>query len=138
MTARIQYVGLSTRPARRFQNHHALLSPLIDSYYLGEITTAGIPGRRPKKVPSDLDAAEHALIYFLQPPLNVYRRSTPPSDCVAVFSRFFGKNNWQKAKPTPEFFPPTISYNSWAGEWHPAMPPQIEVDVVLLGEDAEG
>jgi len=115
----VLYVGLSTRPNTRFNNHHALQAQNIKQFYIGEITTSGLPGRRRKKVPTDLDATEHALIAYLRPELNVRRKSTLPEDCVSVFSRFFGKNNWEKPKPTPYFFPPVIAFNTYSGEWHP-------------------
>jgi hypothetical protein len=59
------------------------------------------------------------LIAYLRPELNVRRKTTLPEDCVSVFSRFFGKNNWEKPKPTPYFFPPVIAFNTYSGEWHP-------------------
>ena len=116
---RVAYIGLSTRPNSRFTNHHALTNPGIKQFFIGEITTSGLPGRRRKKVPTDLDATEHALIAYLSPELNIRRKNTPPEDCVSVFSRFFGRNNWDKPKPTPSFFPPLIAFNTYSGEWHP-------------------
>ncbi len=116
---RVLYIGLSTRPNTRFANHHALTNPDIKQFFIGEITTSGLPGRRRKKVPTDLDATEHALIAYLSPELNVRRKNTLPEDCVSVFSRFFGRNNWEKPKPTPYFFPPLIAFNTYSGEWHP-------------------
>ena len=118
-TPRVLYIGLSTRPNTRFVKHHALENPKISQFFVGEITTSGLPGRRRKKVPTDLDATEHALIAYLSPELNVRRKYTLPEDCVSVFSRFFGKNNWEKPKPTPEFFPPLFAFNTYSGEWHP-------------------
>lgn len=119
----VLYVGLSTRPNSRFNNgHHAMETSSITQFYIGEITTSGLPGRRRKKVPTDLDATEHALISYLRPELNIRRKATLPEDCVSVFSRFFGKNNWEKPKLTPKFFPPLIAYNTYSGEWHPTRP----------------
>lgn len=119
---RVAYIGLSTRPNNRFATHHALTNQIISQFFIGEITTSGLPGRRQKKVPTDLDATEHALIAYLSPELNVRRKNTLPEDCVSVFSRFFGRNNWEKPKPTPYFFPPIVAFNSYSGEWHPKQP----------------
>lgn len=116
---KVLYVGLSMRPNTRFNKYHALTDPSIEQFYIGEITTSGLPGRRRKKVPTDLDATEHALIAYLKPKLNTRRKKTLPEDCVSVFSRFFGKNNWEKPKPTPYFFPSIIAFNTYSDEWHP-------------------
>lgn len=119
---RVVYIGLSTRPNTRFATHHVLTNPIISQFFIGQITTSGLPGRRRKKVPTDLDATEHALIAYLSPELNVRRKNTLPEDCVSVFSRFFGRNNWEKPKPTPYFFPPIVAFNSYSREWHPEHP----------------
>lgn len=113
----IEYVGLSTRPRNRFANHPKLQEPGIDEFYLGEITTKGLPGRRTGKFPDDLRAAEKALIAELQPVRNSQDKISPPEDCIVVFSRFFGKNKTEKPKPTPCWFKPVIAYNSWSEEW---------------------
>lgn len=116
---KVLYIGLSTRIDTRFYGHHVLTTPRIGRYYIGEITTSGIPGRRRKKVPLDLDATEHALISYIKPELNMRRKETLPEDCVSVFSRFFGRNNWEKPKNTPTFFPSIIAYNTYSDEWIP-------------------
>lgn len=84
-TLRVVYIGLSTRPNIRFAKHHALIDPMIKQFFIGEITTSGLPGRRRKKVPTDLDATEHALIAYLSPKLNI-RRKKP---CQRIACRYF-------------------------------------------------
>lgn len=114
--ASVKYIGLSTNPSTRFNNHPKLRSEDVDGYYVGEITTAGIPGRRQKKTAPDLYAAEGALIAMVQPDLNSNRKK-PPEDCVVVYSRFFGKGEVANPKRTPVWFSPLVAYNSWAREW---------------------
>ena len=114
--ASVDYIGLSTSAATRFSQHHKLRDAKLDAYYLSEISSAGIPGRRSKKTSPDLDAAEGALIAMLQPKLNE-RRKSPPGDCVVVYSRFFEVAAPCNPAPTPVWFPPLVAYNSWSGEW---------------------
>ncbi|MBY6155713.1 hypothetical protein KUV47_21025 [Vannielia litorea] len=114
---KINYIGLSIDPESRFRRHPALENDGNGHFYIAEITTSGIPGRRSRKTPPDLHAAEGALISALQPALNKRRKGTP-SDCVVVYSRFFGKKNEYKAKPTPKWFPAVVAYNSLSNEWH--------------------
>ncbi len=110
------YIGLSTNPSSRFNAHHKL--PKINGahLYLGEIRSAFKSGPRTTKTPTEHLATENALIYFLKPQLNE-RSLKVPKDCVSIFSRFFGKNNWYKPKPTPPGFPELIAYNSYSEEW---------------------
>ena len=114
--ASVGYIGLSANPSTRFQNHQKLQSPTISQYYVGEVTTAGIPGRRTKKTAPDLYAAEGALIAMVQPSLNDNRKK-PPNDCVVVYSRFFGTDDLALPERTPVWFPPLVAYNSWSQEW---------------------
>jgi hypothetical protein len=113
----VEYIGLSTRPKSRFANHPKLKDPGIDAFYLGEITTKGLPGRRSGKFPDDLRSAERALIATIQPKRNLQDKIKPLEDCIVVFSRFFGKNRLDKPKPTPCWFKPVIAYNSFSEEW---------------------
>ncbi|WP_316015940.1 hypothetical protein [Roseobacter sp. HKCCA0434] len=121
---KVVYVGLTISPGTRFNNQHTLNHNAADEYYLGELTTTGVPGRRLKgNRPKDLDAAERALISYLKPKFNVHHVNSVPSECCAVVSRFFGRNNWQKPKPTPDFMPWAISYNEWSEGWASAYNP---------------
>jgi hypothetical protein len=112
----VDYIGLSTNPSIRFQNHHKLKEAKLDEYYAGEISSAGIPGRRSKKTAPDLDFAEGALISMLQPSLND-RRKIAPKNCIVVYSRFFDPDGEYEPQITPVWFPSVIAYHSWSGEW---------------------
>ncbi|MDF3414481.1 hypothetical protein HKX54_08445 [Sulfitobacter sp. M57] len=114
--ANVRYIGLSTNPSTRLQNHTKLRDPSLSAYYIGEISTAGIPGKRKRQIAPDLDAAEGALIALVQPDLNTNRKK-PPNDCVVVYSRFFAKQDPWEPERTPVWFPPLVAYNSWSGEW---------------------
>lgn len=115
----IEYLGLSTNPKARFKGYHKLKDPGIDAFYVGEITTKGLPGRRlgSGRFPDDLRAAEQALICAFRPTRNVQDKMSAPDDCVVVFSRFYGKNNPEKPKPTPPWFKSIVAYDSWSGQW---------------------
>jgi hypothetical protein len=65
----VNYVGLTNRPGSRLNNHEKLAHPENIKFFCGEIVTRGVPGRRRTKCVSDLKTAEHALIAYLQPPL---------------------------------------------------------------------
>jgi hypothetical protein len=111
------YVGLTSRPAGRFANHPNVESPDNIRYFIGEIITQGIFGRRSKKTKPDLDLAEHALICSLMPKFNVNRRYQNLTDCISIFSRFFDGSDYEKPiNPLPKF-PKLIAYNSWSEQW---------------------
>ncbi|MBU2935084.1 MULTISPECIES: hypothetical protein [Pacificibacter] len=116
-TSTINYIGLSTSPSSRFGGHPKMKDPINNTYYLGEIATAGLSGRRTRKTPTDLHIAEGALIYKLQPKLNVSRKSALPEDCVVIYSRFWDRNDGITPMPTPDFFPELIAYNWYTQSW---------------------
>ena len=113
----INYIGLSTSPSSRFGKHEKMNDPINNAYYLGEIATADLSGRRTLKTPTDLHTAEGAFIHKLQPTLNTSRKRTAPKDCVVIYSRFWDMNDGVTPIPTPEFFPELIAYNSYTESW---------------------
>ena len=116
---KIRYVGLTEKPGSRFYNHKKLLDDGNKAFFVGEIVTQGISGRRASKRAPDLDLAEHALISYLVPELNERRTQVALSDCVSVFSRFFDPDDGETpVMPLPKF-PLVIAYNSWSGVFVP-------------------
>ena len=114
-----RYIGLTRHPGYRFAAHKKLKNKENRFFYLGEIATQGIVGRRRgRRRAPDLSYAEWALIRFFQPELNENLIDSDPDDCVSVFSRFFDKNDYESPiNPLPKF-PRLLGYDSWAEEWH--------------------
>lgn len=120
-----EYIGLTTNPKSRFRNHHKIDPSLeserqIKSFYLGEITTKGLPGRKRGKVPSDLDAAEAILIKHLQPQRNSRGVKSLPKDCCVLYSRFFRGETveeWAVNYDPLKKFPKLLAYDSWRDEF---------------------
>ncbi|MEM9854304.1 MAG: hypothetical protein AAF841_07595 [Pseudomonadota bacterium] len=111
-----RYLGLSTSPGTRFQYHHVLTETPFDEYYLGEIVTAGLAGRRKSVHPADLSIAENALLVHLDSRMNKTNKNDP-EDCVSIFSRFFDKKNPEKPRKDRAWVPELLAYNSWSNEW---------------------
>jgi len=113
------YIGLTENPQSRFINHGRLEHERNRTYYIGEITTQGMVGRRRgRRRPPDLRYAEWALIRFLQPKLNDQQRGADPDDCVSIYSRFFDRRDYETPiNPLPRF-PRLLGYDSWAEDWN--------------------
>ena len=106
----LRYVGRTEKdPKSRLNAHHKVT--VDDSLYIGRVSTSGIPGPKPKKVPKDLDAAEHALIFALQPKRNEHLRERPPEDCVVVYSRTFDHPLSEAPTMPPPKFPTIVIYD---------------------------
>ncbi len=114
---KLRYVGLTKRPTGRFQKHPKMQDAENKSFFIGEITSQGIGGRRAKKTKPDLDIAELALIRALDPTENDRRKAQQIGDCVSIYSRFFNKDDWYKPHPKPKKFPVFIGYNSYREEF---------------------
>ena len=77
--------------------HHKLSTFSLTSLWLGEVSVAGVPGRRIKKINPHLDIVEWASAYFLRPPFNERKhRTEPPMSCVVV-NRWWGTDYNTKA-----------------------------------------
>lgn len=95
--SRPQYVGLSKSLAARLANHQKL--PLITreaTFWLGEVATAEVPGKKKKKTSETLASAEWALAYFMQIPLNSKKKLSPPNRSMTLLNRW-----WRKDYETP-------------------------------------
>lgn len=114
---RIGYIGLTERPNSRFNNHEKLAHPDNKRFYIGEIVTRGKSGRRTKQHRTDHAAAEHALIAYLQPPLNRNLAKRDLEDCCVVFSRFFCAKNWEDPVDVLPKFPRLLAYDSYREEF---------------------
>ena len=90
----MQYVGISNDLQSRFTKHRTLPEVTGDfKLWIGEISSHGIAGRRAQSHPvahgRAVELAEWALAYFLALPLNVRKRTTPPSESVMLVNRWF-------------------------------------------------
>ena len=105
------YVGRTTARnlKQRLKGHDQVGGD--DSLYIGRITTSGIPGPNPRSVPRDLRAAEHALIFALQPERNEQLRGNPPEDCVVAYSRTFDHPMTEIPTTPPRKFPTLVVYD---------------------------
>lgn len=91
--SRPQYVGLSKNLSQRLPNHKKLPSITRDArIWLGEVGTAEVAGRKRKKTTVSLDAAEWALTYFMQIPLNRKKRLSPPDRPITLLNRWWRKD----------------------------------------------
>ena len=115
---RIGYVGLTEKPRSRFDDHEKLANPANVRFYLGEISTRGASGRRTRRHRTDHSAAEHALIVYLQPPLNKYLTKSNLKDCCVVFSRFFSKTDYETPIDVLPKFPRVLAYDSYREEFY--------------------
>jgi hypothetical protein len=111
----VKYVGLTEAPSSRPNNHKLRDYPDLN-FYVGEVVTQGISGRKLTRHKPDLAAAEHALIWWLQPEYNIQKKQTAPQDCVSVFSRFFDVDGEKPVALLPKF-PRLVGWNSWTGEF---------------------
>lgn len=113
----VNYVGLTSQPQSRMNNHEKLAHPENRKFFCGEIVTRGIGGRRATKCKTDLKLAEHALIAYFRPAQNSALSRTDLDDCVVLYSRFFDPIYGEKpTNPLPKF-PRLIAFNRWTGEW---------------------
>ncbi|MCB1565302.1 MAG: hypothetical protein KDI78_06670 [Xanthomonadales bacterium] len=85
-----QYVGLSKNIASRLRNHSKLPDITRDTkIWLGEVATAGVPGKSRKKTQTTIDLAEWALSYFMKLPLNTKKRKNPPDRAMTLLNRWW-------------------------------------------------
>ncbi len=92
-TRRIQYVGIAGYLTARLLGYHHKLDRITREaeYWLGEVGSVGIPGRKVKVTDRRLDLAEWAHSYFLKLPLNE-RKKSPPDSPVTVLNRWWRIN----------------------------------------------
>ena len=110
-----QYIGLTTNPTRRINRHHVKLADRDNTkFFVGEIVTQGISGRRRVRTPPDLRLAETTLIRCLQPALNERKIRYDPDDCVSIFSCFYDPQDYETAIFPLKKFPLHIGFNPWS------------------------
>jgi len=87
---RIQYIGITGDLTSRLLRPHHKLDQITKEaeYWLGEVGSVGIPGRKAKVTDRRLDLAEWAHSYFLNLPLNERKKSVPDSP-VTVLNRWW-------------------------------------------------
>lgn len=113
----INYIGLTISPKYRFSFHAKMQDKSNTGFFIGEIVSQGVSGKKPGKHPSDLKMAEIALINYTQAKFNKHHKKHKPKDCVVVYSRFFDSTDWETpVNPLPKF-PQVIAFNSWSGEY---------------------
>ena len=88
---KLLYVGISENLGTRLGSGHSTLAGLsISSMWLGEIGTAGIPGRRLKRTDPHLDTVEWMTAHFLRVPHNERKTVNPPPLSAVVLNRWWG------------------------------------------------
>ena len=113
----LNYVGMTERPHSRFANHEKLAHPDNKTFYIGEIVTRGVGGRRRFKHRTDHKLAEHALIAHFDPSLNAKLNKRELADCCVVYSRFFSPEDGEEPADVLPKFPRMIGFNSWSVSW---------------------
>jgi hypothetical protein len=112
--SRIQYIGIagSDINTRLKDPKHKIHTVTRDQrFWLGEVNSLGVPGKKLKKTNPSLDFAEWALVYFLKSELNEKKAVKPPERPVTVLNRW-----WRKDYETPfvhrphENWPDLIDY----------------------------
>jgi hypothetical protein len=96
---RLQYIGIAGSDIGSRLRHpsHKVHSVTIEQeFWLGEVNSLGIPGKKLKKTNPSLDFAEWALVYFLNPGLNEKKIISPPNRPVTVLNRW-----WRPDYETP-------------------------------------
>lgn len=104
------YIGRTEDIKNRLNDAHGKLDEGA-SIYVGRISSPGKPGRKRKKVPTDLDVAEHVLIFVLKPEDNDNRKKKAPEVCGVVFSRLFDAEDHTTPVPPPSKFPVLATYD---------------------------
>lgn len=115
-TKRLQYVGTTKKLNVRLARQHDKLDLITKEheYWLGEVGSVGIPGRKAKVTDRRLDLAEWAHSHFLKLPLNE-RKRTLPDGPVTVLNRW-----WRTDYETPwihrpcSLWPDLIDYRGWS------------------------
>ena len=115
------YVGITKASATRFQAHEKMADESNRRYWIGEITSQRLAGRKSGRHSTDLGEVEKFLIHILQPKLNRHFKNWEPDDCFSVFSRFFSRrsyyeDDWETVEG-PKKFPKLIGWNSWSEEY---------------------
>ena len=114
----MNYIGLSTSAASRFNNHHKLTEKKgeFTKFFIGNIESQGISGAKQGRHPKDLKLAEHMLINVLYPDKNKASKDSRPESCGSLYSRFYAEDEdgeYEVANPNPlPKFPILIGYNS--------------------------
>lgn len=95
---KMQYVGIAKNLSNRLNQRHHILSefleqgPRLKCLWLGEVASPRTPGRKLKATDQMLDLAEWAHAYFLQLPLNVQKRKSPPERAIVIYNRWWHKD----------------------------------------------
>lgn len=93
-------------------NHHKLGTFSVTALWLGEVSVAGVPGRRRKKINPHLDIVEWASTCFLKLPFNEKKRSTPPPISCVVLNRWWGTDYETEAERPVARWADIIEYDS--------------------------
>lgn len=96
-------------------NHHKLATFSLTGLWLGEVSVAGVPGRRQKKINPHLDIVEWASAYFLQFPFNQRKRITPPPMSCVVVNRWWGTDYETEANRPVARWADIIEYDAARG-----------------------
>ena len=109
---RLQYIGISERGAAvRFhdKDHKSELISRERQFWLGHFSNLNQEATR-----SNLELAEHALVYACEPERNVAKIFSPPRKPVVVINRWFTQEGYYREKrlyPAQKEVPDVIVYD---------------------------
>lgn len=88
---RMQYVGVSGDAASRFNGQHQKLPGITRNFrlWVGEVASHAVAGPKKLKRSVAVEAAEWAMAYFLELPLNVRKRAKAPNRSLILINRWF-------------------------------------------------
>jgi hypothetical protein len=110
------YMGVGANLHQRLNsNHHKLNRLPLHSLWLGEVSVAGVPGRRKKKINPHLDIVEWATAYFLRLPFNERKSKSPPPNSCVVVNRWWGTDYEKQVKRPVAGWADIIEYDSVRG-----------------------
>jgi hypothetical protein len=110
------YMGVGAPLRDRLKpGHHKLSNVSISSLWLGEVSVAGIPGRRKKKIAPHLDVVEWASVYFLEIPFNERKRVKPPPVSCVVVNKWWGTDYKTEADRPTAGWADVIEYDAVKG-----------------------
>ena len=115
---RLQYIGISTRGAAvrlHDRGHKCELVPRECRFWLGHFSNLNQEATR-----TNLELAEHALVYYCQPEQNESKMMSPPQKPTIVINRWLkanGEYRTRRVTPAQQAIPDVILYDGdefWA------------------------
>jgi hypothetical protein len=112
------YMGVGSPLYTRINHqHHVLSKVVVSEIWLGEVASAGVPGRRAKKIDPHLDLIEWASVFFLSLPENERKNVTPPPSSCVILNRWWSPGaDWDRPTKRPvRRWADVIEWNDYTG-----------------------